>query len=227
MTKMPVAAAFVAAALLMAGQAGAQERPVISLTPAGAAQWDLAGQVGWLASNKPDIGAEWDDWYDALSGGVSVGRYLTPHVKTEIHAAMASEGRIYSQDPVLLTAPVPTYRSREHYFRTASAGAGVSYQFFENQWFHPFAGGGLEVVREHHRVHVPEQFLPQRGPGIPAVSVPAVSFAPEVSYAARPFVTTGFKWYVAERGFLRTSIQASFSRGTTHIAWTAGIGADL
>lgn len=161
---------------------------------------------------------------------MSAGRYLTPHFKTEIHAAMTREGRIYSQEPVpvLLTAPFPVFRSREHYFQTVSAGAGVSYQFFENQWCHPFVGGGLEVLREHHRVRVPEQFLPQRARGVPGVALPAVSLAPEVSYAARPFVTTGFKWYVAERAFLRTSIQASFShRGTAHVVWAAGIGADL
>jgi opacity protein-like surface antigen len=225
MMNMQLAAAFLAAALFVAGAAAAQERPAISLTPAESAQWDIAGHVGWLASHKPDITAE---WYDVLSGGVSAGRYLTPHLKTEIHAVMAREGRMYSQDPVLLTAPFPVFRSREHTFQTASVGAGVSYQFFENQWFHPFVGGGLEVLREHHRVRVPEQFLPQRAPGVPAVTLPAVSFAPEVSYAARPFVTTGFKWYVAERAFLRTSIQASFSRrGTTHVVWAAGIGADL
>ena len=225
---MPLAAAFMAAAVFVAGAAAAQERPAISLTPVESAQWDIAGHVGWLASDKSDIGAEWDDWYNAFAGGVSAGRYLTPHFKTEIHAAMAREGRIYSQDPVPLTAPFPVFRSREHYFRTVSVGAGVSYQFLENQWFHPFVGGGLEVLREHHRVRVPEQFLPQRATGVPMVALPAVSFAPEVSYAARPFVTTGFKWYVGERAFLRTSIQASLShRGRTHVVWAAGIGADL
>ena len=225
---MPLAAAFMAAALFVAGAAAGQERPALSLTPVESAQWDIAGHVGWLASDKSDIGAEWDDWYNAFAGGVSAGRYLTPHLKAEIHAAMTREGRIYSRDPVPLTEPFPVFRSREHYFRTASVGAGASYQFLENQWFHPFVGGGVEILREHHRVRVPEQFLPQRAPGVPMVALPAVTLAPEVSYAARPFVTTGFKWYVAERAFLRTSIQASFShRGTPHVVWAAGIGADL
>jgi len=223
---MPLAAAFMAAALLVAGAAAGQERRAISLTPAESARWDIEGHVGLLSSDKSDIGAEWNDWYNAASGGLTAGRYLTPHFKAEIHAAVAREGRIYSQDR-LLTEPFPVFRSREHYFRTASAGAGVSYQFLENQWFHPFVGGGLEVLREHHRVQTLQQTL-SRGPGLPPVVLPAVAPAPEVSYSARPFVTTGFKWYVAERAFLRTSIQASFShRGTTHVVWAVGIGADL
>lgn len=215
---------------------------MISLTPVEPARWDVAGHVGWFASDKSDIGAEWDDWYNSLSGGVSAGRYLTPHVKTEIHAAVSGEGRIYSEDlrPLPLGFPI-VFRPREHYFRTTTVGAGLAYQLFENQWFHPFVGGGLEVLREHHRVDIPRQFapvpLPPTVPGLPTVTrdplapflvVQEVAPPPQVTYEARPFVTTGFKWYVAERAFLRTSIQASFSRrGTAHVTWAAGIGADL
>ena len=195
--------------------------------PANLPTWDLAGHAGWSASHKPDVGAEWDDWYNAFAGGISAGHYLTPHVKAEIHAVEAREGRISSQDPISPTDAFPAFRSRERYFRTTSIGAGVSYQFFENQWFHPFAGGGLEVNREHHRIEVPQHFQTPRGAGGPGLAVPAVSFAPEVTYSARPFLTTGFKWYVAERAFVRASLQASIGRGGATNMWTTGIGADL
>jgi hypothetical protein len=227
MKHISVAAAVTAAVLLVTQAAGAQERPAISLMPAGDRTWDLAGHAGWSASHKPDIGAEWDDWYNAFAGGVSAGRYLTPNVKAEIHAVEAREGRIYSQDPISPADAFPAFRPREHYFRTTSIGASVSYQFFENQWFHPFAGGGLEVIREHHRVEVPQHFQPPRGPGGSALTVPAVSFAPEVTYSARPFLTTGFKWYVAERAFMRATLQVSIGRCGAAIVFTAGIGADL
>lgn len=235
MTNISPAAAFMAAAVLVAAPAVGQER-VISLTPVESAQWDVAGHAGWLASDKTTIGVEWDDWYNAFSGGVSVGHYLTPHFKTEVHAAIAGEGRVYSEDRTPLTEPVPVFRAREHYFRTASMGAGLSYQFFENQRFHPFVGGGLDVLREHHRVRIPQQFVttvpPTREappvPAAPFLVIPEINLPPEVSYAARPFVTAGFKWYVAERMFLRAAIQASFSHGgTTHLVWVGGIGGDL
>ena len=219
MAYRPRAAAFVAAALFMAGSAAAQDRPAISLTPAASADWDIAAQIGWLAGAKPDTGsyggAFGDDWYTALSGRVSAGRYLTPHLKTEVQLAMNGEGRVYRQDPP--SGTVPVFRASEHYFRTAAIGAGFFYQFFENQWFHPYAGGGLELVREEHRVVVLDNRLGSRAP------VPA-----EVSHTARPFVATGFKWYVADRAFVRAGVQGSFSsRGAAHVAWTTGFGADL
>jgi opacity protein-like surface antigen len=215
----PRAAAFVAAALLVAASAAAQNRPALSLTPADPADWDIAAHVGWVAAAKPDTGSLGgsfgDDWYSALSGRVSAGRYLTSHLKTEIHAAMNGEGRVYRQDPP--SGTVPVFRASEHYFRTAAAGAGLFYQFFENQWFHPYAGAGLELVREEHRIVVLDGRTGSRA------SVPA-----EVSHAARPFLATGFKWYVADRAFVRAGVQGSLSsHGAVHIAWTTGFGADL
>jgi hypothetical protein len=227
MRHISLAAAIVAAALIMAQDAGAQDTPAISLRPAEPRTWDIAGRVGWSASHKPDVGGEWDDWYDAFAGGVSVGRHLTPNLKTEIHAGATREGRIFTQSPVSPADPFPIFRSREHYFRTTSIDAGLSYQFFENQWFHPFVGGGLQVIRERHRIEVPQQFLPPRSPGGPPLSAPAVSSPPEVAYSARPFVATGFKWYVAERAFVRTTLHVSVGRRGLTQSWTAGIGADL
>jgi hypothetical protein len=150
---------------------------------------------------------------------------VTPHLKTEIHGGMTGEGRIYRIEELPLPGAPPVFRAQEHYFRSATIGAGVFYQFFDNQWFHPFAGGGIEFLRERDRVEVQPPFGPVPGRVLPALPPPP---SPQVTYAARPFVATGFKWYVAERAFVRTGVQASFSNhGTTHVVWTAGIGADL
>src|SRR5687767_13431963 len=94
MRHMPLAAAFVAAALLITGTAAAQQ-PAISLTPGDPAQWDIAGSVGWLGADTTGVGTIGDDWYDAFAGQVSIGRYVTSHVKTEIHGGMTGEGRVY------------------------------------------------------------------------------------------------------------------------------------
>lgn len=60
--------------------------------------------------------------------------------------------------------------------------------------FAPYSRGRhderAEVLREHHRVSVPPQFA--------FLLIPTVGPEPEVSYAARPFVTAGFKWYAGE-----------------------------
>ena len=52
--------------------------------------------------------------------------------------------------------------------------------------------------------------------------------APTVSYAARPFVATGFKWYVNERGFIKSDVKVSVGRdNNVQTTWSAGIGVDL
>jgi len=227
MNRRTGAAAFMAAALFIASGAAAQERPRISIAPAEPVRWDLAGHVGWLGSNKSDIGADWDDFYNAGLGGVSAGYYFTPHVRTDLRAAISSEGRIFDNQVVPVAGqPFPSYRTREHFFQTATVGASASYQFFENQWFHPAVGVGVELIRERHHVFSPQQFIPSRDP-VPVV-IPAETGSAEVSYAVRPFVTTGFKWYVSERAFLRSDLRSSFStRGVDRFVWSAGIGVDL
>jgi hypothetical protein len=221
---MPLAAAFLAAALLITETAAAQQ-PAISLTPADPARWDIAGSIGWLGADTSGAGTIGDDSYDTFAGSVVVGRYVTPHLKTEIHGGMTGEGRIYRVEELPLPGTPPVFRAQEHYFRSAAIGAGVFYQFFENQWFHPFAGGGVDVLRERDRVEVQLPFGPVPGRVLPPLPPPP---PPQVRYTARPFVATGFKWYLAERTFMRMGVQASFSNhGTTHVVWTAGIGADL
>jgi hypothetical protein len=185
------------------------------LTPADPARWDIAAHIGWLAARTSDSGVYGNDFYNVGLGGVSLGRYLTPHLKADVQAAIHGEGRSYRQE--YLPNAVPPFRASEHHIRTATAGAALSYQFFDNQWFHPYLGGGFEVLREEDRVVTIDGRL-----GLPA------AVATGVAYAARPFVATGFKWYVTERAFVRAGVQGSFpSRDTTRVAWILGLGADL
>lgn len=228
MTRTIRAAAFVAAAFFSGGVANAQDRPGVSLTSAAPATWDVAGHIGWLGSNKAGVGAEWDDWYNAPAGGLTVGHYLTPHFKAEIQAAFSGEGRIFDEQPIPVPGQAfPIFRSREHYFSATTVSGGVSRQFFENQWFHPFVGGGLEVVREQERIETLQQFVPGPDPRVPVV-IPALVGAESVRWAARPYVTTGFKWYVSQRGFVRGDLRVSISnQGAQHVVWAAGAGIDF
>jgi opacity protein-like surface antigen len=227
MNRTITAAAVMAAALAMASGAAAQEPPIVSLRPEEPARWDFAAHAGWLGGNESGVGAEWDDWYNTAAAGVSGGYYVTPHLKAEVHGAVAREGRVFGGENVVLPGqPFRVFRVREHFFQATGFSAAASYQFFENQWFHPVAGGGLEVVRERHRIFFPQQFVPSRDP-IP-VLVPAGSTAGDVSYFVRPFFTTGFKLYVTERAFMRSDLRTSFSsRGLAHVTWSGGVGVDL
>ena len=123
---------------------------------------------GWLSSNKSEIGPDWNDWYDVATGGASVGRYVTPHLKTELRLAFSGEGRVFHEERIDVPGqPFPAFRLREHHFRATTLGGAVTYQFFQNQWFHPHVAAGLEVVREADRTFAPESRLPSRQPGVP------------------------------------------------------------
>jgi hypothetical protein len=217
-----------AAALLWPADASAQSGSGLSLTPPDLPRWDVSGEVGWLSSNKSPIAPDWNDWYDVASGGGSIGFYVTPHLRAELRLAFSGEGRIAQEERIDVPGqPFPIFRLREHRFRAAAAGGGVNYQFFENQWFHPYVGAGLEIVRESDRTFAPESRVPLRPPGGPLVIPPAESRS-TVSWATRPVLSTGFKWYVNERGFVRSDVRVAVGNWrAAHVVWTAGIGVDL
>ena len=222
------AAVVLAGALMTAIPAGAQDAPVVSLTPENRARWDVAGQVGWLGGNKSDIGPAWDEWYEAASFGGSLGYYWTPNVKLEVDVSTSTEGRIFTQEPIALPGqPLPIFRSREHLFRsTVVAGGGLGYQFLENAWFHPFVAGGVEVARETVRIETPPMFL--LGRGWPVGELLAEPTERRTSYAVRPFLAAGFKWYVSERAFIRSDVRTSISSSRAEsVVWRGGVGFDF
>ena len=110
---------------------------------------------------------------------------------------------------------------------TSSAAAALAYQFFENQWVHPFLGAGIEAIREVDRLEV--QLLQPGVPQPPGVPLPPV-LIPEtqIRYTVRPFVTGGVKWYVSERAFIRSDILTTLSSdGAESVVWRAGVGVDF
>jgi opacity protein-like surface antigen len=198
----------------------------VSLAPDNPSRWDAAGLAGWLAVNKSDIAPDWNDWPDAARFEVSAGYYLTGHLKLELEASTTAEGRSSVQSNFVIPGqPFPAFRFGEHSFRQTAAGISVNYQFFENTWFHPFLGIGVEGVRERARTEIREQVLcPDRVVCAP-LPLPTQIV---VQHAARPFVTGGFKWYVTERAFVRSDLRAGFSTdGREAVVWRTGLGVDF
>ena len=216
------------AALTWPAVVSAQTSRGISLTPLDLPRWEVSGEAGWLSSNKSEIGQDWNDWFDVAYGGGAVGYYLTRNLKTDLRLAFSGEGSVYQEERVSIPGqPFPAFRLREHHFRAATLGSSVTYQFFDNQWFHPQVGAGLEVMRESDRAFVPEGRVPSREPGVPLV-IPGADSRTTISWAVRPVVSTGFKWYVNERAFIRSDVRVAIgSRRAAHVVWVAGIGADL
>jgi hypothetical protein len=228
-TTFRTAALMLAAALFTASGARAQNPPTVTLTPERSARWDVTGHAGWLGVNKSDIfDTGWNDWYDAGSFGASAGYYWNTHLKTEFDVATTTESRIFAYESLSLPGEVyPYQRSSQHSFRSTTFSGGASYQFFENSWFHPFLGLGVDVVRESTRIDTPYQFIPVRD-GRPPLILPAGKTDWEASVTARPFATGGFKWYASERAFIRGDLRTSFSsKAGESVVLRLGVGFDF
>jgi hypothetical protein len=214
----------------MASSATAQDAPptptsTLTLAPANASRWDASGHLTWLGRHlQPSL--NWDRWYEVATGGASVGYYWTPHLKTEFDITTSTRGEAYSIEPVPPALPFPTFVTRDHEFRLTTVSAGLTAQFFENAWFHPFVGTGIDLIREREHVETATQIAPPRDPRAPPIPPPQEET--HARYLARPFVSAGFKAYVSPRVFIRTDLRTSWSSdGVTTLAWRNGVGFDF
>jgi hypothetical protein len=216
------------AACLTASISSAQEpAATVTLLPRAAPRWDASAHVTWLGERRPNPSVSWDQWFNLASGGGVVGYYWTPHLKTEFDISTSTEGERYSVEPIAIPGVATVLPlQRDHEFRVTTASAGVIGQFFDNAWFHPFVGAGVELIREREHIETSLQFVPPRDPRAP----PIPDFQPETieRYRARPYAATGFKTYVSERAFIRTDIRTSWSSdGLASLAWRSGVGIDF
>jgi hypothetical protein len=223
------AAVLAATAFMTALPAAAQTSSTVSLVPDRWARWDVTAQVGRQGVNKSEFGSDWNGWYESGSFGAAAAFSWTPNLKLELDVMRAGQAHLYESEQVVIPGdPVQYFRSREHHFSTMTTAAGVVYQAFENRWFHPFAGGGVEIMREARRSDASQQSAFRNGVAIlPPVGV-AQPAETSVWTTARPFATTGFKVYVSPHAFLRSDLRVSLSRrGAESAVWRAGIGFDF
>ena len=214
-------AALAAFACLCASPVFAQTGPSVTLQPQNPRRWDAAFQFGWRGVDRSDTAPEWNSWYDVGSVGGSVGYYLTAHVKVDLDIAGTSQGRVYSY-PVS-----PVARPQQDEFRATTFNGTVSYQFFDNTWFHPFVGAGFDVVRESARVRLP-QYIFWPAPSAPIVPVPEQVSDWDSFVTVHPATTAGFKWYVTERAFVRSDVRWAFSsKRAESFTWRGGVGFDF
>src|SRR5688572_20057246 len=178
----------------------------VSLTPSESRSWEVTGSVGWLAGDKSDFAEDWNDWYDTFAASIDVGRYWTPHLKTEAGIIGTTEGSVYSHVQVPSPRqPFPIFIPIEHHFRLTAVNLAAAYQFLDNQWVHPFLSAGVQLGWEHERRFVPGQAIFGLDPRNPQIA-PLLDHVEEREFAARPFVSGGAKFYVNERGFVRTDL---------------------
>jgi hypothetical protein len=213
-------------ALAISADAYAQQSTHLNLpaTP----RWDVAGQLSMLNRNKSDL-SRWDHWYSVAAINGTAGYYWTPHFKSEIEIGTSGEGTIDSQEETLVSGqsfPYPRYR--DHKLRETTLGATAMYQFFENQWVHPFVGVGAELVRERHLADALPASSIRLSTAVPSVSLPSVPAIDSISYSVRPIVTGGFKCYLSPHAFVRTDVRTAFSADRPQAwQWRGGFGFDF
>jgi hypothetical protein len=219
------------ALLLLASTTSAQTPTVqppaaaVLLSPPAAPRWDIAGHVAYFTLNQSALALDWNNWSDTAAAGASAGYYVTRQLKLEADLSTSGHGDVYSQHFVTVPgSSAPLWFQRRHVFQTAELGSGLRYQFFDNRWVHPFAGGGIEAVRQRESIESPDPTAPLRLP--PGSVIPAGG--PTVTWLARPYLETGAKFYVSENAFIRTDLRSGFDRhGVAAVTWRTGIGFDF
>jgi hypothetical protein len=199
----------------------------VSVSPADPKRWDVAGSVGWLTGNKSAIAEDWNDWYDTFATTLDVGRYWTPHVKTEAGAVFTTEGAVFGrQEPFVPHEGFPVFIPREHHFRVTALSFSATYQFFENTWVHPFVTAGVQLTEERERAFSHD--VPSYRGDFTRVEVPIAPPRQATVFTVRPLATGGAKFYVNEQGFIRTDLGIAWHDGrVAQVTWRAGIGIDF
>jgi len=213
------------AALLSIAAAGAS--PAWAQTPSGRlVRGDVSGTLGWFNINKTEIPA-YSDWtHRTLFGGAGMGWYWTSHLKTEVEVGATRKIEIYSYRPVTdggrTTIAPAIYQCGTRRLRFSQ-----SYQFRDNQWFHPFVGGGLVIVRERIERRDEPAYT------YDSVTRQSVLLRPARQYPVRTETRTfaavsgGFKAYMTPRGFFLTDLRTTFDSRAEEVVLQVGFGVDF
>ncbi len=199
----------------------------VIVTPSNPRRWDVAGSVGWLAGNKSEIAEDWNDWYDTFATSFDAGYYWTPHLKIEAGIVFTNEGTVFSHREHLIPDDrASVFIPREHHFRVRAVSAAATYQFFENTWVHPFLSAGIQLAKERERAFSHDVPYYQRG--FTRIEIPIQPPRQATERSVRPHVVGGAKFYVNERGFVRTDLGLAWDEGrVAQVTWRAGIGIDF
>jgi outer membrane protein W len=182
------------------------------------ARVDVSATLGVFSASHKVSEEECCNWSTSLFKGLGAGYYWTEHLKTEIEAAWPGRSETYTYSNSRSADGTVVYINEEHSYNTFNASAAQLYQFGRNAFFHPFAGAGLGVTREHDKHE--RTTATNRGPQSADVSETS-------AVRARPFVTTGFKAYFAERAFFRGEVKLGLARRVEELVWKAGFGVDF
>ena len=195
--------------------------------------WDIAATTGLFGGYRPrtEGGSGYQElWFQNVQGGITVGRYLTPHVKLELEATTTTGGTQFRERLVTVPgAPYPYPIGSEVRTSVSSIGAAVTWQFGNNEWVHPFVQAGVVTDFDRVTVRTWEQFVfGTPHPGAPPRRVVEERIdGPTTTRAVRALLGGGAKFYVTQKSFVRADGRWWFDRERQNVAARLGFGIDF
>jgi hypothetical protein len=208
---------------------------VITLVPVSVVaqpRWDVTASTGLFAAHTPRTGGTGyqDTWLQTVQGGLTLGRYLTPHLKVEVEANAAHAASQFRERLVNVPGyPFPYPTGSEVTTATRSLAAALTWQFRDNEWFHPFVQAGVSGDFDRVTVRTWEQIFygDVRG-GAPPVRVAEERVeGPTTTTTVRGLVAGGAKVYFTQAAFVRTDARWTFDRERHNVALRLGVGVDF
>lgn len=165
-----------------------------------------------------------EQWVAAFQVQADVGRYWNSHVKTDLSFGSVTRRELFGSVPVEVPMGVATAYAQTLVSRK-QIGAGLTYQFLENVFAHPYVSAGLRAtVVDSHTVRQPSAWL-MDGRSSVAIPIPPLEWD-RTEVVARPYLAAGFKSYFNEHAFVRTEFATAYdTRGLSQ--WTARLGAGV
>ena len=152
-------------------------------------------------------------------------------MKAELELSTSTEGRRFVEryvQPPNYPHPVPI--GADQFTRIHEVGASLTYQFFENEWVHPFVQVGAVMDFDRVRTHTWAQSFftgDPRAAGNQVIVADENETVPKTSIRGRGVVGAGAKFYVTPRVFVRTDGRFAVGASGQHLALRAGVGVDF
>jgi Outer membrane protein beta-barrel domain len=212
--------------LAFSTRAGAQSATALPV-------WDVSAVTGLFVGMPRDLTERetYDNSYHVPTVGITFGRHFTPHLKVEGEALFSSEGERFVQRLVTVPGLGSQVIGAEQKVRTHSASASLVWQFFENQWVHPFVLAGATVDFDRERIHTYPQSFFRGDPRLPGDELTiATDQVDELGTHAqvRGLLGVGIKVYVSRGAFVRLDSRAGVgATAGNNVALRIGMGFDF
>jgi hypothetical protein len=195
--------------------------------------WDVTFMTGFLAghSDAAEPRGYRDDWFHSGLGGITLGRHLSTHLKAEIEFTGSGEGsRFIERHVTVPSSPYPVPIGSEQHSSLRQIVTTATWQFFDNEWIHPFVQAGVAVDFDRVRTHTWRQEFytgDPRLPGSRVVTAQEANEGPITTTTARAVVGAGVKMYASPRVFVRTDGRFAAGQRGQHLTFRIGVGVDF